>query len=722
MNQVSDSPLAAASPAWQEHLRTFHLTGHGLEDPNPQPLRPAVVDALMAAGNFKSEFPAFVSAGSALASLAELLGDNGEPVLDALREVAMDPAGTAIDAIPGSSTMPPEAIVRARATLSKGMLFPCDARSLPRMYGSVLHAARRTVRAEWLARVKDRADRLRTLLAAGATSGSTDPRTNLESAFGVEGGRLLDAGKLTQALGHLRGAPRIGGERRARLESALAALDKATREASAEPAAWAFYSGSPPPGADPLGWECRPTGDSFAAALEFVRHLLDRMTPVWRATRLAGIELESAYDDVVHGERLARFTWHSAEPEELLALPPVIVVETADRVAEGSLTAFGRLLRSGYPVQILVASPAIAPDLPELGYLATAHRQPFVLSASLALLGHLAHGLAQMAVSVRPSVAVVAVPAPGEGWREATAAAIARTHPIYVFDPEKGEHWRTRLSLSGDEDGANPWIGVETRPGSTERFTPAHAAAVSMSMRRHFRLIPADAPDGSLMELGEYLDRFEKEPPLAVPFLWVLDEHRQLRRAAITRELAEYCADRKDLLRGLRELAGREGSPAVPAVDACADQPARHHECDQAAIAAARQSAAAATINRLVQVLLGSTPATLKAPPSGASLPSPRAATPPPLAVSPGPEPASQLPYIESSLCTSCNDCCRINSRMFQYDANNQAYIADASAGTFAELVKAAEKCPARCIHPGAPRPDDSSATAAMLARGAKFD
>jgi pyruvate-ferredoxin/flavodoxin oxidoreductase len=40
---------------------------------------------------------------------------------------------------------------------------------------------------------------------------------------------------------------------------------------------------------------------------------------------------------------------------------------------------------------------------------------------------------------------------------------------------------------------------------------------------------------------------------------------------------------------------------------------------------------------------------------------------------------------------------------MFVYDENKQAYIKDATAGTFKELVQAAEKCTAEIIHPGTP-------------------
>ena len=59
--------------------------------------------------------------------------------------------------------------------------------------------------------------------------------------------------------------------------------------------------------------------------------------------------------------------------------------------------------------------------------------------------------------------------------------------------------------------------------------------------------------------------------------------------------------------------------------------------------------------------------------------------------------------YIETARCTTCNECTNINKRMFVYNDSKQAYIKDATAGTFKELVQAAEKCPVRIIHPGTP-------------------
>ena len=49
-------------------------------------------------------------------------------------------------------------------------------------------------------------------------------------------------------------------------------------------------------------------------------------------------------------------------------------------------------------------------------------------------------------------------------------------------------------------------------------------------------------------------------------------------------------------------------------------------------------------------------------------------------------------------------------------------YLDLGANGTFAELVKAAEGCPAKCIHPGTPRPGDRTATPQLIARAAKYN
>ena len=58
---------------------------------------------------------------------------------------------------------------------------------------------------------------------------------------------------------------------------------------------------------------------------------------------------------------------------------------------------------------------------------------------------------------------------------------------------------------------------------------------------------------------------------------------------------------------------------------------------------------------------------------------------------------------------------------MFAYDANQQAYIADADAGTYQQLVEAAESCQLAIIHPGRPRNADEPGLDELIERAKPF-
>jgi ferredoxin len=77
--------------------------------------------------------------------------------------------------------------------------------------------------------------------------------------------------------------------------------------------------------------------------------------------------------------------------------------------------------------------------------------------------------------------------------------------------------------------------------------------------------------------------------------------------------------------------------------------------------------------------------------------------------------------YIETARCSTCNECTQLNGKMFAYDANQQAYIADINAGTYADLVQAAENCQVAIIHPGKPRNPDEPGLEALLERAQPF-
>ena len=87
----------------------------------------------------------------------------------------------------------------------------------------------------------------------------------------------------------------------------------------------------------------------------------------------------------------------------------------------------------------------------------------------------------------------------------------------------------------------------------------------------------------------------------------------------------------------------------------------------------------------------------------------------------PGSTKSSDEPYIKTPRCTSCNECTQINNKMFAYDANKQAFIADPDAGTYRQLVEAAESCQVAIIHPGKPRNPNEPGLDELIKRAEPF-
>jgi hypothetical protein len=58
---------------------------------------------------------------------------------------------------------------------------------------------------------------------------------------------------------------------------------------------------------------------------------------------------------------------------------------------------------------------------------------------------------------------------------------------------------------------------------------------------------------------------------------------------------------------------------------------------------------------------------------------------------------------------------------MFGYDERKQAFIKDLKAGTYRQLVEAAESCQVAIIHPGAPINPNEPDLQALLARAEPF-
>jgi len=241
----------------------------------------------------------------------------------------------------------------------------------------------------------------------------------------------------------------------------------------------------------------------------------------------------------------------------------------------------------------------------------------------------------------------------------------------------------------------------------------------------HFHVVPAACPEASLLPLDAYLALDPDDAIRKIPFVWGVDGDGRLRKLAVTRRLAVAGRDRVDFWHTLQELAGVRNVYVIEAVQwARAEEKAEAAEerkrlLEQHAeeiervkreiVGEAMQNLAARLLDLdagALSAMPASTGSVKAAPPdAGAAGAVASSAVEEAPAVEPAPveEEISDEAWINTPLCTSCNDCTAINPLLFVYDQNKQAKIGDLAKGTFAQLVQAAEKCPARCIHPGQP-------------------
>jgi ferredoxin len=86
-----------------------------------------------------------------------------------------------------------------------------------------------------------------------------------------------------------------------------------------------------------------------------------------------------------------------------------------------------------------------------------------------------------------------------------------------------------------------------------------------------------------------------------------------------------------------------------------------------------------------------------------------------------GAAPNPDVAYIETLRCSSCNECTLASPKMFAYDQNKQAYIVDLKAGSYRQLVEAAESCQVSVIHPGKPWNPDEPGLDELIERARPF-
>jgi hypothetical protein len=462
-------------------------------------------------------------------------------------------------------------------------------------------------------------------------------------------------------------------------------------------------------------------------ALQAFRKRLPQIVDLVRAMAIAELEIEGRYVEATHDPFFADFDESSVGAEDLGLFPDTLVCIGSESLQGAENAGLMEILASEMPIKMVVQVSDVIEEsalcarrgsvspAAQLGKLAMGLGTAYVLQSSSSHLYQARRRILAGLGYTGPALFSVFSGSPrGAGTLPPyllTAAAMqSRAFPAFVYDPGAGPDWARRFALDGNPQPEADWpvhqfsYEDEAHQSVTEpvAFSFVDFVACDPRYAGHFAVVPRAEWNGSMVPVGSSLAGDASAAAGRVPYVQMVNEERLLQRALVDEKLLSAAHRCRETWRSLQELGGIRSSQAERLL---ARERRVWEEQKQREIEA---------LKREVK------PTSPGAPAAPAPAESAAPATKP-VAAEAEPERPSDEAYIETPRCTTCNECTNLNNRMFAYDANKQAYIADVNAGTYRELVEAAESCQVSIIHPGKPRDPNEPGIAELLKRAELF-
>jgi pyruvate-ferredoxin/flavodoxin oxidoreductase len=481
----------------------------------------------------------------------------------------------------------------------------------------------------------------------------------------------------------------------------------------------------------PFPWTSHLFQDSPSVAMGVFEGHMAKMVEGFKAVRQVEMELASGYVPEDSDKFFAHFNWEQLSDEEFHLCPPVVAIGGDGAMFDIGFQNLSRALMSGKPIKVFIVDTQVysntggqactsgfigqvadmspygasqhgkSESRKEISLIGMAHRTSFILQGSLSNTTHLLEGFIDGLNSRRPAlfnVYAVCPPEHGVGDNSAVAqskmAVESRAFPLFRFDPDAGITFSECVTLEGNPSLDFDWpeykLDYKDEAGDQQSMilpmTFADFALTEGRFAKQFKKAPADTWNDDMVLLGDFLQMSEDERDGKFPFIWSVDKKNQLIRVLVSKEMVLSCEERMQFWKQLKDVAGV--GRAVGNEETIANR--------------VRQE--------LIQMLSSGMSGTASSSPTTVAVPAASNAA------------DYEAVFIDTPECTACDECMNLNPKIFAYNDQKKAVILDPKAGTFLDIVKAAEKCTAGVIHPGTPWDSGEANLDKLKARAAKFN
>jgi pyruvate-ferredoxin/flavodoxin oxidoreductase len=498
----------------------------------------------------------------------------------------------------------------------------------------------------------------------------------------------------------------------------------------------------------PFPWANHLFQDSPSLAMGVFEGHMAKMAEGFRAVRRAELELSGEYRPGEHEEFLTYFDWKDFSDVEWELCPPVAAVGGDGAMYDIGFQNLSRLMASGKPIKVLVVDTQVYSNTggqactsgfigqisdmaqfgkaikgkeeprKEIGLIGMAHRTTYVLQSTIAHPSHMIEGFIRGLKARRPALFNIyssCQPEHGIGDDKSAAqaklAVESRAYPLFHYDPDAGKTPAECFDLEGNPAPDQHWPSYKLpyRQGSREQemeipMTFADFAITEVRFRKHFRAAPPDTWNDNMVPLDEFLELDADDREGRFPYVWTVDRKQQLSRLLVDATMVESCEERRDFWTMLRAMAGVGG-----------EKEASREEIE----AEVRQEVVGRIASGLMELAGGSGEA-IPALSQLGELAAPAVSGQGSTAPAAGGD--AMAPWIDTEECTACDECIQLNPQIFAYNEGKKAFIQDPDAGPYSHLVKAAERCTARVIHPGLPRDRSAKDIDKWIRRGEKYN
>lgn len=616
----------------------------------------------------------------------------------------------------GPEKMLEDSLRRTRAAIKvNGPVVDCDA-ALPARLLQHAWAAVQQQKAEGFRKELDRLVlKLSDILKADyERSAAGRSAKNLQAAVGSGFGDAFDFDAMSSLLCKALPTDVLPESRRNRIRALLDALS--AQQFISSPAALAAKTDAAKP--------YRFLFDSCADVLAAFRERSPKQIALAKAIAIAELEIDGQYNESRHDALFEQFGANGLDPQDLEQFPDYLVCVNAEKMQAVEHAHLMEILASALPIKVLLQIDDILEESPigegkltsgmrsrQIANMAIGLNEVYVLQSSSSNLfrfrERLLRGLTYRGPALFSVFSGASAKASGlPPYLMSAAAMESRAFPAFTYDPSAGPNWASRFYLGENSQVDLDWpiqaFAYEDeqhqRVSEDLAFTLVDFMASDCRYARHLARVPQERWNGSMIPVDESLTRERKGLPDKVPSLLMVDVDNVLQKVIADERLIREARRCREMWHSLQELGGVHNSHAekLLAREKNTWEERLQHE--------AEAHAATAPDDRVLTAPPAST-----APAATSAL------------AEQEPERSPDEAYIETSRCSTCNECTTLNNHLFSYDANKQAYIADIQAGSYAQLVEAAESCQVSIIHPGKPRNLQEPGLEELLKRAEPF-